>query len=88
MAALHLVNKARGLASCLEVAAPEDTILLLEDGVYAGISAAAPARLLCALAVDVKARGLGNRLGGNVSLVSDAEFVALAVDHEPIVSWR
>ena len=88
MATLHLVNRARALAGCLELAAPEDAILLIEDGVYGAIAAAAPARQLYALAADVTARGLEKRLAHTVLLANDADFVALAVAHQPIVSWR
>jgi tRNA 2-thiouridine synthesizing protein B len=88
MAVLHLVNKARALEACLRVAGLEDAILLLEDGVYAAARGVAVDRLLHALEVDVAARGLHNRLQGEVQLISDDAFVALVERHQPIVTWR
>lgn len=45
---LHTVNKSTfgsdSLASCLRVARPGDTILLLEDAVYNAVDASAPVR--------------------------------------------
>lgn len=89
MATLHLVNKTAALADCLAVAAREDTVLLLEDGVYGAVppGPAAAARLL-ALDPDVRARGLLSRLAPGVGLISDAEFVALVEHHQPVVTWR
>lgn len=88
MAVLHLVNHAEALGDCLAVAAAEDAVLLLEDGVYAGVAALAPDRPVHALAPDVVARGLGDRLGGQVTVIDDAGFVSLVEAHQPIVTWR
>lgn len=88
MAALHLVNKARALEACLNVAAPDDAILLLEDGVYAAAAVAAPERALYALEPDVTARGLSARLASQVETVDDDGFVRLVERHQPVVSWR
>jgi len=88
MATLHLVNKARALEACLRAAAPEDAILLLEDGVYAAATGVAADRLLHALDVDVAARGLQTRLRGRVQVITDDVFVALVEQHQPVVTWR
>ena len=88
MATLHMVSTAAALAPCLEVAADDDTILLLGNGVYAAVTALAPSRALLALQADVTARGLGRRLGQAVREIDEHELVTLAVAHEPIVSWR
>lgn len=88
MAVLHLVNRASALADCLTVAAADDAVLLLQDGVYAAVAAQAPPRPLHALEPDVRARGLAARLGGHVTVVDDAGFVALVEAHQPVVSWR
>jgi tRNA 2-thiouridine synthesizing protein B len=88
MAVLHLVNRPAALADCLRMAAEEDAILLLENGVYGGVDGIAPARPVHALAVDVAARGLSDRLGPAVSVVDDAGFVALVERHTPVVTWR
>lgn len=88
MPTLHLVNKQSALAACLAVAAAEDAVLLLEDGVYAGVPALAPERPLHALAADVTARGIANRLAEQVRVIDDAGFVSLVEVHQPVVTWR
>lgn len=88
MAVLHLVNRAPALADCLARAAPEDAILLLENGVYGAVAGAAPDRPVHALSVDVTARGLEGRLGPAVTVIDDAGFVALVEAHTPVVTWR
>jgi tRNA 2-thiouridine synthesizing protein B len=88
MATLHLVNKAAALQSCLRVAAADDVILLLEDGVYAAVGEHAPERTTHALEVDVTARGLHGRLAPQIVVTSDAGFVALVEAHHPVVTWR
>lgn len=88
MATLHLVNRTAALGDCLEAAADEDAVLLLEDGVFAAVVALAPERPLHALEADVRARGLANRLASQVSVVDDAGFVRLVEQHQPVVSWR
>jgi sulfur relay protein TusB/DsrH len=87
MATLHLVNRLSALASCLETARDEDTVLLLEDGVYAA-AASDDDRPVHAIDVDVEARGLSARLHKNVTLSSYEDFVRLVEEHQPIVSWR
>ena len=85
MAALHIVNRHSALASCLEVAASDDSVLLIQDAVYALTQA--PPRVLLAIAEDVRARGLESRLQEDVRLVDYAEFVDLTVTHQPLISW-
>ena len=85
MATLHIVNKSSGFASCLTVAAAADTILLIEDGVYCATRPGNPA--VSAIAEDVAARGLGNRIDDNVTLIGFEAFVDLVVSHQPVVSW-
>ena len=87
MPTLHLVNRPSALPSCLETARDGDTILLLEDGVYAAATEH-PDRPLHAIDVDVAARGLSGRLHENVTLTTYEGFVRLVEDHQPIVSWR
>lgn len=88
MATLHLINRSRALQACMAAAGDDDAVLLLEDGVYAGIAAAAPQRPLHALAADVQARGIAHRLDARVTVVDDAGFVALVEAHRPVVTWR
>lgn len=91
---LHTLNQpptnTACLNSCLEAMQPEDTLLLIEDGVYWALPAVReqlkeidPNRL-CALTVDVQARGIS---GEGITLVDDKAFVALCVEHEKVVSW-
>jgi len=100
MATLHTVNKtlARGdaLARCARFAAPGDTVLLIEDGVYAGlphgecaerVQPLLEACRVCALLADARARGIESRLPARIERVDDAGFVALAAGHERVVSW-
>lgn len=85
---LFIVNNAAALDACLALAGGTDTVLLTEDGVYAGTRARAWPGRLHALEPDVRARGLAERLAPGVTLVDDAGFVELVVAHSPVVSWR
>ncbi len=88
MATLHLVTRPAALAACLAVAADGDAVLLIHDGVYAGVPALAPQRPLHALKPDVRGRGLEVRLSERVAVIDDAGFVALVETHQPVVTWR
>jgi tRNA 2-thiouridine synthesizing protein B len=88
MGILFIVNRATALASCLGVAAPSDTILLIEDGVFAATAARDWTGSLVALEPDVRARGLAERVLHDVRVVDDTGFVELVTTHEPIVTWR
>jgi tRNA 2-thiouridine synthesizing protein B len=88
MGILFIVNRAPALASCLGVAAPSDTVLLIEDGVFAATAAPAFSGNLVALEPDVRARGLAARVAHDVCVVDDTGFVELVTTHEPIVTWR
>lgn len=87
MATLHLVNRAAAWADCEPLLNPEDTVLLIEDGVYAALQALSASVQLQALEPDVCARGLVGRLPPNVRLASFDDFVRLVVDHDRVVSW-
>ena len=85
MATLHIVNRPAALASCLDVAATTDTVLLIEDGVYAATDV--QPRALLAIDKDAHARGVASRLNDDTTLIDYERFVALAVEHKPIVTW-
>lgn len=102
MSTLHLVSTpptaGTALADCLRVVASGDSLLLLQEGVYAAVAhAATPAALLReaaaagvalnALAADVAARGLTGRLHPGIALVDDDGFVALTERHARTASW-
>ena len=88
MTLLFLVNRRAALASCLQVAGATDTVLLIEDGVYAGVAPPTGSARVLALGPDVHARGLGERLDPGVGVIDDAGFVALTVSHNPVVTWQ
>lgn len=93
---LHTVNKSpftsECLASCLRFAAPGDVILLLEDGVYAASRGAdcgleQHTHVIYAIAADVKARGLDERLRDDVEMIGYEAFVALCTRFDVIKNW-
>ncbi len=85
MATLHLVNSQTALQSCLDVAADDDSVLLIEDGVYGATTDVA--RALLVLAPDVEARGLKDRIPSTAESIDYDQFVALVETHKPIVTW-
>jgi len=97
MAALHIIASApdvgAALQNCLRVAAPDDAIVLIGNGVYCAASASFE-RIVkrsggirwYALEADVVRRGIGAELGPVVA-VDDAAFVDLVTARQPIVSW-
>ena len=88
MGTLHLVQKAAAWEDCEPLLAPGDAVLLIEDGVYAAPNLSRQADVPShALAPDVRARGLLQRLPHNMRLASFADFVALVAAHERVVTW-
>jgi len=97
---LHIVNKSpqerNTLDSCLRVAQAGGAILLIEDGVYAvskgnavetKLKAAMGKFKFYALAPDVDARGIADRVMDGVTLVDYAGFVALVAENKSCQSW-
>ena len=97
---LHIVNKSpqerNTLDSCLRVAQSGGAILLIEDGVYAVIKGnVAEAKLkaamdkfkLYALAPDVDARGIADRVMEGITLVDYTGFVNLVAENKNCQSW-
>jgi tRNA 2-thiouridine synthesizing protein B len=97
---LHIVNKSHrqtsSLASCLRLAQVGHALLLIEDGVYAATPAGAAsadlagalARLqVYALAPDLEARGLADKVIDGVKTVDYAGFVDLVAEHANNQSW-
>ena len=97
---LHIVNKSslerNALESCLRVAQEGGAVLLIEDAVYAATRGnAAEARLrdalsrmkVYALAPDLEARGMGDRVMEGVSTVDYGGFVDLVTEHKNCQSW-
>ncbi len=97
---LHIVTKSpyekNALDSCLRVAQPGNAVLLIEDGVYAAVRGggaveklqkAASSLKLYALAPDLEARGMKERVIDGVTLVDYAGFVELVTSHPVNQSW-
>ncbi len=98
---LHLVNKSpferTALDSCLRLAKPGSSILLIEDGVYAALENADHAEKITGrmedfsfyvLGPDVAARGLGDTpLIEGLAVVDYEGFVDLVAEHDATQSW-
>jgi len=98
---LHLVNKSpfdrNALDSCLRLAQPGSSVLLIEDGVYAALSKATSAEAVgkrmndlkfYVLGPDVAARGLNDTaLIDGINVVDYGGFVDLVVEHDVAQSW-
>jgi tRNA 2-thiouridine synthesizing protein B len=101
MSTLHTINKSpfahSTLASCLQVCGKQDGILLLEDGVFGGLSSAPCAEELSAmitggvkvyaLTSDVSARGLQEKLRNDIIVTDYNGFVQLSIEHNCVQSW-
>jgi tRNA 2-thiouridine synthesizing protein B len=101
MTTLHTVNKSpftyTTLSSCLQVCGKDDGILLLEDGVFGAMNSAPCAQELSdliekgvkvyALAGDVKARGLQDKVRHDISITDYHGFVQLSTEHRCVQSW-
>ncbi len=87
MATLHIVNAAAALDSCLSLLNAEDAVLLIEDGVYGARRQLRVPASLHALASDLQARGLLERVAAGVAIVNYDGFVRLVEKHSPIVTW-
>lgn len=92
---LHTLNRPPSddalLKDCVSALVADDTLLLIEDGVYCALAArplAVPQGVRCvALAADVDARGLAQRLAPDVEVIDDAGFVELCCQHDRVLSW-
>ena len=97
---LHIVNKSpaerNSLESCLRVAQEGGAILLIEDAVYAATRGnEAEDRLrgelsrfkIYALAPDLEARGMQDRVMEGIATVDYGGFVALVAEHKNCQSW-
>ena len=101
MAMLHTVNKSpyerNTLSTALGYVSSGDSVLLIEDGVYAAMasgSAAASVKeamascQVYALREDLAARGVSeDKVVDGVKLVDYSGFVELAVSNDKVQSW-
>ncbi len=101
MSVLHIVNRSpcesRSLELCLARAAAGDTVLLIENAVYAAMRDSIAARQIetalgriavCVLEPDLAARGFAAAapLEG-IARIDYAGFVELSVAHRAALSW-
>jgi len=97
---LHIVNKSplerTALESCLRVARPGNSVLLIEDAVYAAargnaaaakVTQAAQSLKIYVLAPDLEARGMKDATVEGVTLVDYGGFVDLVAGHPVVQSW-
>lgn len=90
---LHAMSPSASFQDCLRTAQPEDTVVLLGDGVYNAIAgshaadllAASPVRVV-ALNSDAAAAGLQGKLG-DTPVVSMDDFVALSEHYPRHLAW-
>jgi len=97
MTILHIVNKSPyekdSLATCVGYVQEGDTILLIEDGVYAAVATGKAAAQLNGLDVavlgpDLAARGIAEaKLTTGVKVVDYGGFVDLTVARDKVQSW-
>lgn len=97
MSMLHLVNKSpyerNALDTCVGYVKSGDTLLLIEDGVYAAMQGGKAAAKLSGLDVavlgpDLAARGIGeDKLIDGVAVIDYAGFVDLSVAKDKVQSW-
>lgn len=96
---LNIINKSpldrTSLDTCLQ-SAEGGAILLIEDGVYAAtrgsvgearLKAAAGKFKVYALAPDIEARGISDRVTDGVTLVDYGGFVDLVAEYKTTQSW-
>jgi len=101
MSTLHTVNKSpfatQALISCLNHAKAGDAVLMIEDGVYGGLSGTGLTEIvtefgksvtLYVLAPDLAARGIDTlRLIDGIEGVDYTGFVELVAKHDRTQSW-
>ncbi|MGE0622575.1 MAG: DsrH/TusB family sulfur relay protein [Pseudomonadales bacterium] len=86
MATLHIVSRAEALECCLRIAAEDDTVLLIEQGVEAARSM--PSRPLLLLQEHCRSATGLDPTQTNLTTTDYDGFVDLVVTHQPVVTWR
>ncbi|MES2704896.1 MAG: sulfurtransferase complex subunit TusB [Bacteroidota bacterium] len=96
---LHTLNKHRSdlVHLCISALGPEDSLLLLEDGVYAALDgthspldpATLPAGIkLYALTEDLAARGISEKISDVFTRITYRDFVSLSLACSKVVNWN
>ena len=82
------------LGTILRYVQPGDCLLLIEEGVLAGLTESAPLEALlassvsvCALQEDIEARGLAAHFSDKIPCISYTDFVKLTVVHPQHFAW-
>ena len=82
------------LNALLRYMQPEDCLLLIEDGVLAGLKETVSLKALLsssgsvfALQEDIEARGLTRQFATDISRISYADFVKLTIEHPQHIAW-
>lgn len=99
MSTLHTLNKCEPalVQQCMAAAADGDTVLLIEDAVYAALNEHVLSKViqhrgsgvaLRALKEDLAARGISARIPADFSVVCYTDFVALGLAHARVVNWH
>lgn len=98
---LHIVNKSpyesNALHSCLRMVRPGQSVVLIEDAIYAATTGNSAQALIAAaqskqvkfyaLRPDMDARGVAARALDKVTLVDYGGFVDLVAEHKTSNSW-
>lgn len=100
MSVLHTVNKSpferNSLATCLGYGKSGGAILLIEDGVYGALANSAIADKvkhamgtveIYALAPDLEARGIKDKVMDGINLVDYSGFVELVAKYDTTSAW-
>lgn len=82
------------LPALLRLTTQDDALLLLQDGVLAGLAGSVHLELLLnapvslyALRADVEARGLLGHISHNITLIDYTHFVELTEKHRSQMAW-
>ena len=91
---LSLTPNSELLESCACLISDDDCLLLLGDGVYAGVIGNKYASIMdtinCkiyALKEDCDLAGLGNKISKRVAIIDYNGFVSLSAEHEKHIPW-
>ena len=95
---LHIVSvspfNSNALEQCLKLIDDSDALLLIENGVYAGIATSPQARTLeragfpvYILAADANARGIGESLMNTAQMIDHEQWVKLTIEYPRSLSW-
>lgn len=85
---LHTVNKPSQLSLALRLAGENDSVLLIEDGVYAAMTLESQAASrIYVLADDAEARAIEQHIPAGFTRLDYSGFVELACRADNVHSW-